>query len=195
MMNKKTNNRSYLFLMAIVASSFLISACENKGTETGDPPFTLSLSSYGDDANAFHWFFPKAYAMEGEIALCVHQIRFKKDNSSEEPGENININIKEMIVTSSEGTDISTLNLSPGTYRRVDLMVKNNCGTGNSIEISNTNGDFSLSSQKILRFNGTFEVTEDLEKLVLPFRDFVDFFENVSSDNELDNDIETITAE
>ena len=183
--------RSFLYILLAVNFLF-ISGCENNGTETGDPGFTTRFSSFSDSqATWVDFILPKAFAAVTTVQMCIHQIRFKADNSSDDPGENANISVG-FIELNSSGTDLGDLSVAPGSYRRVDIMLKDECGEGFGLSVTNDSGSYQLESPKILRFEGDFEVTLGGDDLVLNIPNFINFFDSVTSDADLEGGVESV---
>ena len=185
-------NRKIFFIPFLALMLLGPVACENDGTETGDPGFTLQFSSF--ESSQASWqqiFLPRAFAEVSQVKMCIHQIRFKADSSAEDAGENANISIG-YVELNSQGTDLGEISVAAGAYRRVDVMVKDDCGEGFSLSISNDNGTYQLQQPKILRFEGAAFVVQGTEGVILQIPNFVDFFDSVSSDSDLESGVESI---
>jgi hypothetical protein len=160
----------------------LVGCSSNQGTETGNPSMQIQFSSYAQQSVS-------------RVELCIHQIRFKAENSSSEAGENVNV-AAGLVVFSPAGTSIAPVtSIKFGTYRRVDVLVKNECGTGNSIVIQNGNGTFSSNNPLTLRFIGELQISMLSRAVLLGVEPFVGFFDTVTSDAQLENGVETIDGE
>jgi hypothetical protein len=149
-------------MLAGLALTFATLGCSNKGTDTGNPSMQMLFSAY-------------QAASVSQVTLCVHQIRFKSDNSSGETGENTNISAG-LVTVLPNGTVIGDISVKVGTYRRIDVMVKDQCGTGNSIMIQNGNGTFSSSQPLTLRFIGELQVDVFSSALTLGITPFIGFW-------------------
>ena len=186
-------NRFLLYFLLVTASLFMCS-CENDGTETVDPGFTISFSGFSDSQAMWKdLLLPRAFAAVTSVKMCIHQIRFKADNSADQPGENANIEVG-FVELESEGTDLGNLSVAPGSYRRIDIMVKDDCGESFGLSVVNDGGTYELQSPKILRFEGDFEVESGSGDLVLNIPNFINFFDGVRSDSDLADGVESISG-
>ena len=166
---------------------------DSDGTDTGDPGLRLELEAYSEQTALINYLIPKAYADVSRVAMCVHQIRFFADNNSSTPGENAVIDI-DYIEWNSSGTDLGKIDVQPGDYRRIDIMVRNDCDNGASITIQNDNGEFSGTQPMILRFIGETTVGNSGGTLSLSVESFIDFFDTVTSDNDLSAGVRSVSG-
>ena len=89
------------------------------------------------------------------------------------------------------GADIG---VADGTYRRVDIMVKDDCQTGDSLAIENDNGVFTTSNPKILRFNGEIVIDSETESMELNIVPFIQFFDSVNSNGQLQGGVQQVNG-
>ncbi len=181
-------------LSALVSLMLLGQSCgPSKGTETGDPGVEIYLSSYSESQGStmLDLFVPKALATVSNVSMCFHQIRFKKDPSSSDPGENVNLSAG-FSQWSPAGTSLGIFDIPPGDYQRVDLFLKDECGEDLSLSIVNDNGTFTASSPITLRFRGSFTISADSASLGLVVSPMVGFFNGVTSNDQLKPGIENI---
>ncbi len=164
------------------------------GTETGDPSLRIEFSAYNQTSLLEKLILPRAYAAVAGAQMCVHQIRmFKKQPS---PGAGVVVvDVNGLITLSPSGTLIGEFEIESAVYQRVDIMVKDECGVGLSIQVQNDSGTFTGTLPKILRFNGEFEVKNENERLVLDIVPFINFFDTVTSDAELGAGVENIESQ
>lgn len=187
------NARNWLPFLLVLSLPLYQNCKSQDGTDTGEPGLTLQLSSYEQSTALFNYFVPKAFAEVSGVAMCIHQVRFKKDNSSNSPGENINIELGR-VDWNPAGTTLTSLDVSPGDYRRLDIMLRDDCQESFSLVIQNTNGEFVVENPIILRFENEFTVDGLPGELVLDVSPFIDFFDGVSSSAELETGVSNISG-
>lgn len=183
-----------ILLKSLLFVGLLGQACgPSKGTETGDPGVEIYLSSYSQSGSSalLDFFLPKAFAAVSSVSMCFHQIRFKKDQSSSDPGQNVNI-AADFSQWSPEGTSLGVFSVPPGAYQRVDLFLKDECDEESSLMINNDSGTFVTTSPITIRFRGSFTISEDSQSLGLVVGPLVDFFDGVTSNNQLKPGVESI---
>ncbi|MEQ1878562.1 MAG: hypothetical protein ABL958_18110 [Bdellovibrionia bacterium] len=169
-------------LLGVFTAILVLAGCQPpKGTETGNPSMRVQFSAFAQSTQS--------------VSLCIHQIRFKSVNSEGETGENANVAVGVVTMSPSGTTVADTESVRPGTYRRVDIMVKDSCGNGKSISVTNGSGTFSSNKPLILRFIGEFEFSILAQTLDLEVGPFTAFFDTVTSDAQLENGVETVEGQ
>lgn len=164
-----------------------------RGTETGDPSFNLRLSAFDQQA-LIDYLIPKAHANVTGVALCIHQIRFKANNDANDPGVNANIEVG-YIELNPSGTDLGAIDVEPGMYTRIDIMVKDQCSENMSLAIQNDSGTYTSTQPQILRFTGDITIDSETRSLTLNIVPFVNFFNGVMSNGELDSGTQAIEGD
>ncbi len=109
-------------------------------------------------------FLPRAYASVSSLKFCFKRLRFKKaDDVTADPAiseDNIDFAIGEVIV-SNASTSLGQIRLPEGEYRRVEFDLEDSCGTGNSIQLVNTNGTYATNQRVTIKFSGVFTADSD----------------------------------
>ncbi len=112
---------------------------------------------------------PSAYAALSNAKFCFKRLRFKKADVAEESAEdNVDFTPGQVTLTSS-GTTIGEIKLPTATYQRVEFDLEPNCvaGASNAAEGTNSQGNFSSTSNIKIVFRGTFEASDAQETLTL----------------------------
>lgn len=163
------------------------------GTETGNPSVQIEFSGYNQTA-LIDYLIPKAHAAVSDVRLCVHQLRFFADRSNPGPGVEMN-RTPQIIELLPSGTVVGNAEIPPGVYRRIDVMLKNNCSEGGSIQIQNDAGAFSSKNPQILRFTGEFQVPKVGGRIVLEAQAFINFLDSVTSDAGLADGLDDVEGD
>ena len=110
----------FVNLNLLLAVMLILVACEDvtdgpmtRGTETGDPTFSVSLSSF-DQTAMMDYFIPKAYAAVTGVEMCIFEIRFYADQNSVDPGVNSSFELG-LVTLDPNGTSLGDIGVA---YRR-----------------------------------------------------------------------------
>jgi hypothetical protein len=132
-------------------------------------------------------FIRPAFASTSSVTFCFKRVRFKKQGttSSSDPTtdpDNVDFAVGEVTV-SPTGNTLGTFSLAAGDYRRLELDLENQCSSGKSIVVTNSNGTFSTNSRVTIRFDGTFTMGTADTTLGLAVKGIVDALATVNADN------------
>ncbi|MCM2352881.1 MAG: hypothetical protein NDI63_04630 [Pseudobdellovibrio sp.] len=111
-------------------------------------------------------FLPEAKAAVSSLNLCFKRLRFKTADdpaTTTDPvadGDNIDFNLGAVDI-SSGATALGTISLPEGNYTRIEFDLENDCASGKSISIVNSNGSYSSTDRITIKFEGQFTANAD----------------------------------
>lgn len=181
-------------IFALIAFAFLL-GCQSNGTSTGNPLVEIKLDGYTAPAK-----------VQGKIAimsisslkLCFKRLRFKtaSESTNADPSldeDNIDLSLGEVTITPA-GSSLTSVTVPEGTYTRVEFDLESNCGSGQSIEVTNSHGTFKTSSRTTIKFDGTFTAANSAEILTLNIQNLVDAMNNVTADSSVRSAAEGVSG-
>lgn len=185
---------SFITLFGIAASH---SGCG--GTTTGNGLVDIRVGPY-NELTLLGRLLPSAFATVSSVTFCFKRVRFKlKDANTSDPendSDNQDFSVG-AITVSPGGTTLGSITLPEGTYRRVEFDLENNCGSGTSVQLSNSNpgGPFSTNSRVTIKFEGTFVVDQASESLQLGIQAMINALDTVTaSGNQVKNQLESVSG-
>ncbi|MCM2276451.1 MAG: hypothetical protein NDJ89_00050 [Oligoflexia bacterium] len=136
------------------------------GTSTGNPVVTIDMDSYSSRNFWLEQLIPSAYAAVSQVKLCFKRVRFKplgkptnEDVTSDEDNQDFNVGEKTLSVN---GSNLGSVTVAAGTYRRIEFDFDDHCGFGASVYLINSSGGPYLTNDTIsMKFEETFTITED----------------------------------
>ena len=188
-----------LFLSLTIALGLGAGGC---GTSGGNPqavPATVSLqvASYSAQYNIFDYFIPSAYAALTGAKICFKRLRFKAspNDLGAAAGADLVFEPGEITFGSASTSTLGQVNISPGTYRRVEFDLAKNgagCTSGYSVSFSNSNGTYSSSDGATIKFEGTFIAMPGNQILSLGIQSIVDALNTVSGPSGNNSNIKNL---
>ena len=184
-----------IFLLVL----FSLSSCGG-GTTTGNPVHTVNLKMQDRAPLAFlkkisDAILPSAYANISGISFCFKRLRFKPDESTN--GTNYDLELGRVEIDAVNGTDLLTIVVPEGTYRRIEFDLEGGCD-GDALKPSVTflNGSTSYSTQDnmTIKFEGTYRVTSN-GTLNLDIDALVDTMNTISDSNQIKSELENSTGQ
>ncbi len=160
---------------------FSLSGC---GTTTGS--YVVSFSSY-------------SRSNVSALKFCVKRIRFKTDGetTSGDPSsdeDNIDFDLGEVTIDSS-GSNLSSVSVPQGTYKRVEIDLEDHCASGKSLQITNGNGTFSTTQRISVKFEGTFTAEKSAEgALELGIQLIINALDTVTNNSEIRDQAESVSG-
>lgn len=152
--SSRTFDRGFLSITAIAlfAAIAFLNGCGGQGARSSDPAVTVFTQPYSS-----------AFTGVQSLSICLESITFQETASETDDGI-MEIRPRKTQALETQGTDLTTIQVPSGTYKRIELILDNVCGTGESLSLQNLSGSFSSSDQLILRFEGelTLEADTDL---------------------------------
>ena len=107
---------------------------------------------------------PRAHASVSGLQFCFKRLRFKMaDEATVDPAlaeDNIDFSIGEVTIDPA-GTSLGAIVLPVGTYRRVEFDLENDCASGYSVQLVNSNGSFNSTDRITIKWNGNLVIQED----------------------------------
>jgi hypothetical protein len=132
---------------AFLAMNF--NSCNSfRGTEGGNP-----MASHTAIAVKVG---PNTGALVSELALCPRQVRFVPLNA-DAPTETFALSNGDVSLAPTD-VSIGVVTVANQTYKRVELIVSDQCESRKSVRVTNANGSYSTSEETTIRFDGTFAV-------------------------------------
>lgn len=184
-------------IIALIILSLLGCAAGNDGTSTGNPLVDVRLASYNSTAAAQKTDF-EAMAMTS-LKFCFKRIRFKIDGETTNPdptqdSDNIDFYLGEVNI-SSLGTNLTSLSIPYGTYKRVEFDLEDDCPSGKSIQLTNSNGSFSTDDRITIVFEGTFVHDGTGDILNLAVQDIVSALNTVTNSSQIRSKAESVSGD
>lgn len=201
----------------------LFSSCAKQSALSQQPVnINLNLGGYTTVQNKFiDLILPKANASVASLKMCFKRLRFKLAESTEDstkaPGsddsvlgksgsddqvphnsdpsiseDNIDFNIGEITV-SSETTQLGSIKIPSGTYRRIEFDLENSCASGKSISLVNNFGTFSATDRITIKFDGHFEANID-GTLTLGVQQILNQLNNYNGTGPMKTTVESISG-
>jgi hypothetical protein len=98
-----------------------------------------------------------------------------QDDSVDSPEleDSVDFSIGEVSLDSN-GVFLGAVTLPKGTYQRIEFDLENNCGSGQSIELTNGYGSYKSSKKVTIRFEGEFVADDASEVLMLNTKELMD---------------------
>lgn len=183
-------------LLMMLSLLFLYS-CGGGGTTTGNPVRQVNVSM--QDKQPFAWmkkfsefFVHEAHAAAStSIEFCFKRLRFKPDSSTS--GSNYDLTIGKVSINPS-GTNLFTISVPEGTYRRIEFDLENNCDGSGAPSVSFDNGaPRSTTDTMTIKFEGTYVVDAD-GTLNLDIDPLIDNMDLVANDADIKLAMESATG-
>jgi hypothetical protein len=156
---------------------------DGQGGTTGGNPTAVGMG--------FGGYNPQAHPEIKRLALCVDRMRFVSAVGSI---ATITLNNVGMVEISPLGTPITQVNLPMGVFKTVEFDLKNECGNGHSVELTNDLGSFATSDDVTLQFDGSAYNDGATKTFVLVLNPLLDVLAGVSSGDQLKNAVETTSC-
>ncbi|MNT94152.1 hypothetical protein D3C72_2357790 [compost metagenome] len=84
------------------------------------------------------------------------------------------------------------MNLPVGTYKRIEFDLSDDCGSGGSIQVTNSNGTFTSNSNITIRFEGTFVNTGVNTDLGMEIQQIVSALNTVTNSSQIEDEVEDV---
>ena len=183
-MKARILKNGYSILTAIAILTLV--GCGQNGSPNG---VTLSFGTYVAQNSFFEFLIPTAHASVSDIRGCFKRLRFKLDvnEDSWDPEiseDNIDFSIGEVSLTSG-GTELGTVSVPEGVYRRLEFDLEDDCGTDYALKVSNRNGDFTTSDRITIKFEGQFIAEDSAQQLNLAVEDIIGALTNYDGTDDL----------
>lgn len=136
-----------------------------RGTSGGNP-ITVEL--------AFAPYAPGS--TQHDVKICLSEVSFDSESSA---AGNKNINFK------PDGTSGTRLSLKRGRYNSLKLKLTRNCGSTQSLSVTNAQGSFNTSEDVTLSFAGALDVGSVDLKVSLQLQEIVNALETVQQATEV----------
>lgn len=164
------------------------------GTTTGDPYVDVNFEPYSPSiASRIRQLIIKdAYAGVNSLTFCFKRIRFKASDS--DVGNDIELDLGEVLIK-EEGTFLGQVQLSSGTYKRIEFDLEKDCDgtTKPSISLLNDNGSFSSDDRVTIKFEGDFNPSE--QDLNMFIQSFINVLKNYTlADGSLKDVLEEVSG-
>ena len=146
------------------------------------------------------------YATLNNAKLCFKRLRFKAEDSDNSQSSNsqssdtsLNIDFQpgEVALNSSSVTSLGTVVVPAGNYRRIEFDLQKdgtNCVSGNSVVISNSNGNYNTQDTITIKFAGNFSASSASERVSLGFQAIIDALNIVSSGSQIKTNLENASV-
>jgi hypothetical protein len=173
-------------LVVLIVTSFNLSSCG--GTTTGNPVVTLKVAPYSPSFASWFSLITPAHAAVSDLKLCFKRLRFKPSYDGQSDGDsgdstNFDFEIGE-VTLSSAGSTLGSITLPAGTYRRIEFDLHDQCTSGKSVQVTNSQSGspFSTNNTITIKFEGTFAAAGSEQTLTLQFQSLVSALDTVTSD-------------
>jgi hypothetical protein len=181
----------------LITSSFLTSCMDTnaQGTSSGNPLVQIHFSSYSTGASEKISTSDNAPLSLDEIVLCFKRLRFKVTTADTDPDteNNINLDLGEVTLDPA-GTNLGTVALAAGSYRRVEFDLWDKCGSGSSVQVRNSNGAFETNDHITIRFDGNFTYTGGTADLDLLVQNLLDALKGVSDSSSIKGALQGVSG-
>lgn len=185
-------------LVALILTPALLASCG--GTTTGNPVVTLKVAPYSPSFASWFSLITPAYAAVSDLKLCFKRLRFKPTYDGQSDGDsgdstNFDFEIGE-ITLSSAGSTLGSITLPAGTYRRIEFDLHDQCASGKSVQVANSQAGspFSTNSSITIKFEGTFAAEGSEQTLSLQFQSLVSALNTVTSDGLIKSSLENASV-
>lgn len=173
----------FLKRTAILFAFMFLSACE--ATRSGNPSVTIVIDPATRPSSLM---VAQGLLVAPSADLCVKRLRFRKSDGIGE--ENIDLNLGVLRINGG-AQELDRIELSAGTYTRVELDLQDRCGTSSSLSIHNDQGSFSTDDRISIRFDGTINLSGG-EQLRLYLGRILDGLANVSAADQIKDAAESV---
>jgi hypothetical protein len=186
-----------IFLASIISlliSGLILGCAGSEGTSTGNPLVSLKFDSFSSTlALKASDITPQAVS---SLTMCFKRLRFKLENEVTNPDpsqdeDNVDFYLGDVAI-SNLGTTLDAIHLPKGTYKRVEFDLDNDCPSGKSVQLTNSNGSFTSTSSMTIRFEGTFVHTGAIADLNLEIQQIVSALNTVTSPSQIKSKAEGV---
>ena len=170
------------------------------GTSTGNPIVQLKFSSFNEaQANKVKNLNNLEAESVNSLFMCFKRLRFKKvdsdtDSNPELDEDNIDIELGEIEV-SPTGTNITSVSIEEGTYTRIEFDLENDCISGKSVQLENSQGSFNTDDRITIKFDGQFNANAGNQILSLGIQNLIDALDSVNDNSEIKTKLESVSGD
>ncbi|WP_413288466.1 hypothetical protein [Bdellovibrio sp. HCB337] len=185
-------------IMALIILSLLGCSPGGEGTSTGNPLVDVRIDSYNSTAVAQKTEF-QTMALMSSLKFCFKRVRFKLDGETTNPdptqdSDNVDFYLGEVNI-SSLGTTLKSISIPHGTYKRVEFDLEDDCSSGKSIQLTNSQGNFSTDDRITITFEGTFVHDGTGDILNLAIQDVVSALNTVNDSSQIKTKAESVNGD
>lgn len=176
MSNRRINLAAIVTLLTFLVTSH--QGCQPFGSTTTGPPTPAS-----DITIRFAAFNPVVGAdTVSSLKMCFSRLRFKNTSGSSGSG-NIDLALGEVTITPA-GFSLTDVDIPNGTFDRIEFDLDDECGTGESLSVTNNSGTLATSDGITIRFDGLITISSD-DSVDLLVQQIVDALAPVTDANDL----------
>jgi len=184
-----------IFLVAIISLFILGCSGGSEGTSTGNPLVSLQFDSFSSSL-ALTKTSDVTPLTVSSLTMCFKRLRFKIENEATNPDptqdeDNIDFYLGDVTI-SNLGTNLNSIRLPIGTYKRVEFDLDDDCPSGKSVQLTNSSGSFTSTESMTIRFEGTFVHTGVLGDLSLEVQQIVSALNTVTNSSQIKSKAEGV---
>ncbi|MEK6578253.1 MAG: hypothetical protein AABZ55_03425 [Bdellovibrionota bacterium] len=141
----------------------------------------------------FDSLIPNAHAAISQIKMCFKRLRFKQEGQSTSSDPSLdqdNVDLALGLVTlSTTGTDLQSVDIPSGIYKRVEFDLEDGCGVGYSLYVDNA-GIYQTTDRITVKFSGSFDSKASGGVLSMSVQSVITALSGVTNGNQLKNSAE-----
>lgn len=165
----------------------LLSACQNKGTSTGNPLVNLRSGIYSS----------LSIQAVSEARFCFKRLRFKQagELTAADPTldlDNIDFAIGEKILNAA-GDNFGNVTVPPGNYTRIEFDLDSSCSGGYSVSVTNSSGTYSTSQGISIKFEGNITINADVS-IELALQNLIGALNTVTDSSQIRTKLEAVSG-
>ena len=168
--------------LSILALLFAVGcASSSQGTSSGNPVVAMKFAAYNSAASSKARELSSVDALAvSSVKMCFKRLRFKQASGD----SNVDLALGEVTLSPS-GTELANVSVPAGTYTRIELDLDDECGSGQSLSVTNGNGSFATDEGMTIKFDGSFTYTGDSRSLELAVQAVVSALGAVTNSSQL----------
>lgn len=183
-------------ILVFLVSVFLVSCAADKGTSTGNPLVALKFDSF--NASLALKTSDVGAAAVSSLKMCFKRLRFKKQSEVTNPNpdvdeDNIDFYLGDVTI-SSAGTNLDSVQLPMGVYKRVEIDIDDKCSSDLSVQLVNTSGSYDTDDRITIRFEGTFVHNGNSPDLTMNIQAIVSALNTVTSSGQIKTKAQSVSG-
>jgi hypothetical protein len=181
----------------MLLSLVFVGCSGSNGTSTGNPLVSLKFAAFNSSLAVKNASEDVSAMTVSSLKMCFKRLRFKMSSETTNPdpsldSDNLDFYLGDVTI-SSLGTTLSSLNVPAGTYERIEFDLSDDCPSGKSVQVTNSNGTFSTDSKMTIKFEGNF-VNTGTSDLTMQIQAIVSALNTVTNSSQIKNKAEGVSG-